>query len=221
LLFIYYFILTDELLNLLQTVQASDEILKQIWSSIISTNNDGGDVSRMLMEYARENTQRENHMSTLIKLYEAEIMRLKSDDTKNHLSAQQKLTIKEEMKLLECVCDKNIRNTESSALHSLESICPSIFMEILEQVEGKCTMVHDMLKALVISNQVNRNILKTYSYKMLCGLQTLGFISNIRNSRTRNCFPLMFGLLCISYGAGKQFVGMLQSMGLSLHWDTT
>jgi hypothetical protein len=27
-------------------------------------------------------------------------------------------------------------------------------------------------------------------------------------------------LLCISYGAGKQFVGMLQSMGLSLHWDT-
>ncbi len=207
----------------MQTVQASDEILKQIWSSIISTNNDGGDVSRMLMEYARENTQRENHMSTLIKLYEAEIMRLNSDDTKNHLSAQQKLTIKEEMKLLECICDKihkNIRNTESSALHSLENICPSIFMEILEQVEGKCTMVHDMLKALVISNQVNRNILKTNSYKMLCGLQTLGFISNIRNSRTRNCFPLMFGLLCISYGAGKQFVGMLQSMGLSLHWDT-
>ena len=51
-------------------------------------------------------------MSTLIKLYEAEIMRLKSDDTKNHLSAQLKLTIKEEMKLLECICDKSIRNTE-------------------------------------------------------------------------------------------------------------
>ena len=82
-------------------------------------------------------------------------------------------------------------------------------------------MVHDMLKALVISNQVNRSILKTNSYKMLCELQTLGFISNIGNSRTRNCFPLMFGLLCLSYGAGMQFVGMLQSMGLSLHWDTT
>ena len=73
-------------------------------------------------------------------------------------------------------------------------------------------MVHDMIEALVISNKVNRNILKINAHKMVCGLQTLGFISNIRSSKTRNCFPLMFGLLCISYGAGKQFVDMLQSI---------
>jgi hypothetical protein len=178
-------------------VQASEEILKQIWSTIVSTNNDGGDVSTMLMDYTRENRKRENHMSILIKLYETEIIRLNSEDTKNHLSTQQKLTIKEEMKVLECVCDKNIRSTGNSSLHSLENISPSIFMVILEEVNGKCPMVHDMIEALVISNKVNRNILKTNAHKMVCGLQTLGFISNIRSSKTRNCFPLMFGLLCI------------------------
>ena len=105
-------------------MQASEEILKQIWSTIVSTNNDGGDVSTMLMDYTRENRKRENHMSILIKLYETEIIRLNSEDTKNHLSTQQKLTIKEEMKVLECVCDTNIRSTGNSSLHSLENVMP-------------------------------------------------------------------------------------------------
>ena len=35
-----------------------------------------------------------------------------------------------------------------------------------------------------------------------------------------NDFVLFFVMLCISYGAGKQFINMLSSLGLSLHWDT-
>ena len=74
--------------------------------------------------------------------------------------------------------------------------------------------MYDVVESLVISNPRSRNILKTNSHKILCGLQTLGFMSNIRNSKIKNCFPLMFGLLCISYGAGERFIDMLQSMGL-------
>ena len=50
-----------------------------------------------------------------------------------------------------------------------------------------------MMESLVIFNPRSRNILKSNTHKILCGLQTLGFMSEIRNSKTRNCFPLMFG----------------------------
>ena len=39
---------------------------------------------------------------------------------------------------------------------------------------------------------------KTNSHK-LCGFQSLAFMVNIRHSNARNSFPLLFGLLCISY----------------------
>ena len=123
----------------------------------------------------------------------------------------QKAVIKDEIKILESVCDKGIRS--GSSLDSYDNMSPSLFKEILEEVNEKCPLVHGMLEALVISNPVSHNILKTNEHKMLCGLQTLGFICNMRNSKTKNCFPLMFGLLRVSYGAGKQFIDMLQSMG--------
>lgn len=204
--------------NLLKNLQISDQVVDQIWSSLVSTYNDGGDISALLAEYARESQTRDRHVKTLVKMYEVDVMKLKSDIPKDNLSKHQKATIKYEMKVLEGLCDKNIRG--SSAQESSDNISPSLFKEILETVHEKCPLVNEMLEALVISNPVSRNLLKTNAHKMLCGLQTLGFIGNIRNSRTRNCFPMMFGLLCISYGAGKQFIDMLQSMGLSLHWNT-
>ena len=55
---------------------------------------------------------------------------------------------------------------------------------------------------------------------MLCGYQALALLLNVRNSNCQNDFPLLFRLLCVSYGAGKQFINMLQSIGFSLHFDS-
>lgn len=132
--------------------------------------------------------------------------------------SHQKATIKHEIRVLEGLCNTNIR--DGSAQESYENITPLIFQNFTQAVQERCPLIHEVIEALVISNQQERNVHKTNSHKMLCGLQTLAFMVNIRNSNARNCFPLMFGLLCISYGAGKQFVDMLQSMGLSLHWNT-
>ena len=53
-----------------------------------------------------------------------------------------------------------------------------------------------------------------------CPRQSLSVLVNIRNSRVMNDFVFLFGMLCISYGAGKQFINMLSAIGLTLHWDT-
>jgi hypothetical protein len=144
--------------------------------------------------------------------------KLRHDIPKTALSDKQKNTVKLEMKVLEDICDTNIRG--SSVHDTSNTIGATLFKDILEAVCEKCPLIYDMVKTLVISNPLSRNLLKTNAHKMLCGLHTLGIISNIRNSKTRNCFPLIFGLLCISFGAGKQFIDMLQSMGLSLSWKS-
>ena len=86
------------------------------------------------------------------------------------------------MRTLEDICDKNIGG--SSVLEYANRINPMLFQKILEAFGKECPLVYDVVESLVILNPRSRNILKTNSHKILCGLQTLGFISNIRNSKT-------------------------------------
>ena len=144
--------------------------------------------------------------------------KLKQNVPDNGLSDNQKHVIILEMKEFEDICDTGICG--SSVLNVSDTIDASLFKDTLEAVKEKCPLIYSMVESLVISNPASRNILKTNTHKMLCGLYMLGILSNIRNQRTRNCFPLIFGLLCITFGAGKQFIDMLQSIGLSLHWNT-
>lgn len=204
------------MVNLKANLQTSEQVMCQIWSALVAANSKGQDISSMIMDYTRETQTRDRLLKTLVNIYETEIAKLKVPH--EHLTTHQKVTIKTEMKVLEGVCDNNIR--DGSAQEAFDNISPSLFQEFAEAVKEKCPLIHEVLEALVVSNPVQRNVLKTNSHKMLCGLQTLAFIVNIRNSKARNCFPMLFGLLCISYGAGKQFIDMLQSMGLSLHWNT-
>ena len=56
--------------------------------------------------------------------------------------------------------------------------------------------------------------------KLKCGVNALALLLSVPNQKFSNNVRLLFGVLCISYGAGKQFINMLNAMGLSPHWDT-
>ena len=62
---------------------------------------------------------------------------------------------------------------------------------------------------------------KTPEYKLKCGVNALALLLSVRNKKFTNDVRLLFGLLCASYGAGKQFINMLNAVGLSSHWNTT
>ena len=196
----------------------SDLVVSQVWSSIVSMYNEGGDISGLLADYAKESQKREGHTNNVVKMFKEEIKKLKHNVPDNTLSDKQKYTIKLEMKEFENICDSGIRG--SSVLNVSDTIDASLFEDTLEAVKEKCPLIYSMVQRLVISNPASRNLLKINTRKMVCGLHMLGIISNIRNNRTRNCFPLLFGLLCVTFGAGKHIIDMLQSIGLSLHWIT-
>lgn len=208
----------DDMDNLLVNLEASEEVVKQIWSTLVSTYNSGGDISKMIADYSREVQKKESYINAIVKVYQDIIARISPEEKKDCLTLHQQMAIKDEMKLFEKVCEKDIRT--GSSLQSFENIHPALFKDILAEVGANCPLIHEILETLVVTNPRSRNILKTNNHKMMCALQLLGFMSNIRNSNARVCFPLMFGILCISYGAGKRFIDMLQSMGLSLHWNT-
>ena len=205
-------------MHLPQNLQASERAICQIWSALVETNNKGKGITKLIIDYTAGAKIRDSLLKTLIIAYESEISRLKMEGSHDQLSKQQKSSIREEMKVLEGLCNTNIR--DGSSQEAYDSVSAYLFKEFTEAVQERCPLIHEVIETLVVSNQQERNVYKPNSHKMLCGLQSLAFMVNIRNSTARNSFPLLFGLLCVSYGAGKQFTDMLQSMGLSLHSNT-
>ena len=61
-------------------------------------------------------------VKTVIKVNEAEIQRLKSIGPEDHLSGHQKATIKDEIRVLEGLCNNSIR--DGSAQEAYENITP-------------------------------------------------------------------------------------------------
>ena len=100
----------DELTHLLQNLEASEQVISQIWSALVEANNKEKDLTTLIMEYTREARTRDNLLRSLINVYESEIARLKSDISKDHLSSHQKATIRQEMKVLETLCYLNTRD---------------------------------------------------------------------------------------------------------------
>ena len=126
---------------------------------LVSTHNECGDITKLLADYAKQNSKRETLTTAVVTMYEAEITKLKEDVYVNQLSVNQKAKIKTEMMVLEEICDQNIRGC--SVLESAESINPTLFKEMLEALSKKCPLVYEMLESLVVSNPRSWNILKT------------------------------------------------------------
>ena len=105
---IYYFLTfvfnIDDIKNLLTNLELSDLVVSQVWSSIVSKYNEGGDISDLLAEYAKESQKREGHINNVINMFKEEIEKLKHSVPDNTLSDKQKHMIKLEMKEFEDMC---------------------------------------------------------------------------------------------------------------------
>ena len=172
------------------------------------------EILQIVNEFMKESSERDHLMKTLLTLY-----RNKADSkvvSATVLSAEQTKSIVKELKILEDICNTGIH----SGKNDTELIKPSLFKDFSLAVGERCPLLKNIIETLVVSNACERNVHKTNEKKMLCGYHALALLLNVRNSNCCSDFPLLFGLLCLSYGAGKQFINMLQSIGISLHFDT-
>ena len=146
-----------------------------------------------------ESNRRDQLMKTLLRF----------DKKNNNGNSNTKSDV--EMRVLEELCDIGLRSNKAEDNFDVDT---SLFKEFTEKVKNKCPFLTSIIEALVIgSNSCQRNTHKTAQSKLLCGHHALAFLLNVRNSNCFNDFPLLFGLVCMSYGAGKQLVKHVEG-----HW---
>lgn len=156
------------MIHLLQNLQASERAICQIWSALVETNNEGKDITKLIMDYTKEAKTRDSLVKTLINAHESEISRLKMEGSHDQLS-KQKCSIREEMKVLEGLCNTNIR--DGSSHEAYDSVSPCLFKEFKEAVQERCPLIHEVIETLVVP--LHKPICTTATQKQWCTSSTL------------------------------------------------
>ena len=66
---------------------------------------------------------------------------------------------------------------------------PLLFQNLVSDLKSTCPTINNILEQLVLTHNTSRNVMKTESIKM-------------EDQHCKNDIPILFGLLCICYGAG-------------------
>ena len=188
--------------------------MKQIFERLYIATEGDSEVRKILAEFMAESNRRDQLVKTLLRFDQKNNG---NNNTKSDVLTQsQRETVMKEMRVLEELCDIGLHSNKAEDF----DMDTSLFKEFTETVKNKCPFLTSIIEALVIgSNSCQRNAHKTAQSKLLSGHHALALL-NVRNSNCFNDFPVLFGLFCKSYGAGKQLVNKLKAIGLSLHFDT-
>ena len=71
-MFVCYIFFAEELTDLVHNMQASEQVICQVWPALVAANEAGSDLTEMITEYTREVQTGRKLLKTLINIYEAE-----------------------------------------------------------------------------------------------------------------------------------------------------
>ena len=189
--------------------------ISNVWRELQAAVTNEDPVANLLDEYAEVSRQNNEYIAGLIRLYEQELIKLKKEESCD-LTPSQIAQLKVELDEFERLCNMGVRSQFGMEKFSLHD---NLLGDLTDRVKVKCPLITSMLNALVTS-ETDRNNMRTNAAKFMDATHALNFLLNIKSRHNKNDFALLFGLMAISYGAGKQFIKMLHSMGLSLQWET-
>ena len=71
-MFVCYIFFAEELTDLVHNLQASEQVICQVWLALVAANEAGSDLTEMITEYTREAQTGRKLLKTLINIYETE-----------------------------------------------------------------------------------------------------------------------------------------------------
>ena len=126
-----------------------------------------------------------------------------------------------EVELLEFqkICQFRVMDmTESEDLNFIFG--EGTFDQIAIKVREYCPLLTKIVETLAVGKWSKYNkYKKTVSYKFKTALQMVLALDDIKSPRTTTAFSTLFGLLLISYGAGKVVLQTLEPFGLCKSYD--
>ena len=147
----------------------------------------------------------------LIRLMQKEVNRL----------VQQKSTCKtlcaHEVEQLNKELDTFIKylNINMQSKNLSEEDFTGIFSSLACNVRGTCPLLYNILHNLLLHTGGGRNVSEI---RVKGAVHSLAILISLRNQKIQNDFKLIFTCLCISFGAGCRFIGMLNHLGLTVSW---
>jgi hypothetical protein len=96
-----------------------------------------------------------------------------------------------------------------------EKFDPMLFSNIVHKVQHQCSTITNILEQLVLSRSTSRNTLKTADVKMRASIHLLASLMDVRDQHAGNDIPVLFGLVCLCFGAGPSMIQIMQHLGLS------
>ena len=135
------------------------------------------------------------------------------------LSCSERTSIREEVDEAKNVFNLHMRDHKST--NDLRHIFdPSLFQKLVTDIRATCPTITNILEQLVLTSNTSRNVIKTENLKMKAAVHLLASLLDVRDQHGANDIPLLFGLLCICYGAGPQVIRVLQRLGLTESFPT-
>lgn len=123
------------------------------------------------------------------------------------LSLSERNSIREEVDKAKQQFNLHIRAGKSSS--DIRHIFhPKLFKNLLIGIRANCPTITNILEQLVLSSNTSRNTVKTENFKMKAAVHLLASLLDVRDQH--DGIPLLFGLLCMCYGAGPAMIRILQ-----------
>ena len=204
----------DDITVIKNHMQELRNSLEEQSTSLVSSLNCGdNELSRNSAKDCRSNLQKYFKMqSALITLYETQVKELKR--TQEALTTEsQKKQLEKEIEEMQQLCVIHFK------VDSKDVVDSSFFDQLLHNFVEKCPLLHSVLQTILVTDKTVR-VHKTPQYKLTCGINALSLLLSVGNQKCHNDVRLLLGVVCVSFGAGKQFVNFLNAVGLVPHWDT-
>lgn len=135
------------------------------------------------------------------------------------LSASERKSIQDEVAEAKKIFNLHVRDDRCS--NDLKDIFdPMLFQKLVTTITAACPTITNILEQLVLTSKTQKNVIKTSSLKMKAAVHLLAALLDVRDQSTGNDIPVLFGLLCICYGAGPAVIRVLQRLGLTESFQT-
>ena len=204
----------DDISVMKNHMQVLKSLLEEQSVSFVSSLNCGDiQLLRKSTKEFRSNLKKYfNLQSALITLYETQLKELRQEQEPN-ITESQKKQLEKEIKELQQLCVIHFNADDKDVVDS------SLFNQLLDKFVEKCPLLHSILQTIWITDNRKR-VFKTPEYKLSCGINALALLLSVGNQKCHNDVRLLLVVVCVSFGAGKQFVNFLNAVGITPHWDT-
>ena len=92
-----------------------------------------------------------------------------------------------------------------------------IFTGLTENVVKNCPLLFNIIDTILLQREIETS---SANIRLKSAVHAIAILISLKSQKIKNDFKVMFTCLCISFGAGCRFIGMLNHLGLTVSWQT-